>query len=368
MPSAVGCSGGPGRRTLSGARALVASTWKADGTEARAGFLPAFAVGLGRDDEPFLEAALATAVRRSGTPPPRSGPAPRVGLRGPDGGAGRRRAGLLRPGRPNHRGGPPRRPGRRRPRPAARAIRRGHPARGVRKGDGPRRDRPQAEPGGPGGKGRVALGDDRPGPPLGLVRGPGGSRPPRWPRPPPSKWDDAIYPGLVEAAVLHRDSDWLDALLPHRRLAGNALQVLAVLNVLPDDRREATLPLSLIRADDSARPGSASVLGRPPDRGADHAPGAGPLRLGPPSVGPGPGAAGAEPVRPMKPFPSCPGGPARLRRPVPPLWPMPWPRRPTPGGACPRSNPDLLQGIDRHLEAFHALIQFRHDMIQELRA
>ena len=33
-----------------------------------------------------------------------------------------------------------------------------------------------------------------------------------------------------------------------------------------------------------------------------------------------------------------------------------------------RTHPYLLQELDRHLEAFHALIQFRHDMIQELRA
>ena len=41
------------------------------------------------------------------------------------------------------------------------------------------------------------------------------------------------------------------------------------------------------------------------------------------------------------------------------------PRRPA---EAPRSNPYSLQEIDRQLEAFHALIQFRHDMIQELRA
>jgi hypothetical protein len=33
-----------------------------------------------------------------------------------------------------------------------------------------------------------------------------------------------------------------------------------------------------------------------------------------------------------------------------------------------RSHQYGLQQIDRHLEAFHTLIQFRHDMLQELRA
>ena len=40
-----------------------------------------------------------------------------------------------------------------------------------------------------------------------------------------SKWNDAFYPALIEAAILHEDSGWIDALLPHRRLAGKTFNL-----------------------------------------------------------------------------------------------------------------------------------------------
>jgi Family of unknown function (DUF5691) len=174
-----------------------------------------------------------------------------------------------------------------------------------------------------------------------------------------SKWNDALYPALVEAAILHDDSAWIDALLPHRRLAGKTFDVLALFPSL----RESTT-LTLIKAEDAedrirfqgdpltddqmnllhrtAGPWglelSRLVLDRLPRNLADR------NQFHHNLVGLLPVAARCLPTA------------EALARP---------PRRTV-------ADADvagwLMVQVDRQLDAFHALIQFRHDMIQELRA
>ena len=82
-----------------------------------------------------------------------------------------------------------------------------------------------------------------------------------------SRWNEAVYPGLVEAAVIHQDLDWLDALLPHRKRAGKAFDAFTLLNTLPEDRREAACLRMIRTAEVQGR-----ILGsraRPHPRGAD---------------------------------------------------------------------------------------------------
>jgi hypothetical protein len=65
------------------------------------------------------------------------------------------------------------------------------------------------------------------------------------------KWHDALFPALADATRRHRDPDWAEALLPHRRLAGESIDVAALLAILPPERRQATA-LRSIQADDAA--------------------------------------------------------------------------------------------------------------------
>jgi Family of unknown function (DUF5691) len=173
-----------------------------------------------------------------------------------------------------------------------------------------------------------------------------------------SQWNDALYPALMEAAVLHNDSDWIDALLPHRRLAGKSFNIFAHFPSI----RESTV-LSLIRAEDAdvrirfqgeplteeqmnllhRTPGpwgselSRLILERLPRNLADgnhiHYALTGFLQA----------AARCLPTAGVLAAP--------LHRTV----------------ADADVQGYLLVQVDRHLEEFHALIQFRHEMTQELR-
>ncbi len=61
-----------------------------------------------------------------------------------------------------------------------------------------------------------------------------------------SPWKDPLYPALIAAARRSADADWIEALLPHCRLAGPGLEVGGVIAALPEGRREA-LALALLR-------------------------------------------------------------------------------------------------------------------------
>jgi hypothetical protein len=61
------------------------------------------------------------------------------------------------------------------------------------------------------------------------------------------KWSDMLYPALVAAARRHRDAGWIETLLPHRKLAGHTVDLDALFEALPPERRErAALGLFLV--------------------------------------------------------------------------------------------------------------------------
>jgi hypothetical protein len=345
-------------------RGLVASTWETDGFEARSAFVEAFEFGLSPDDHEFLEARLddrrkEVRTAASGLLARQTGSdlvARMVGrvapLLGFSEAATRAILGGLKGEPAAGVPAPPARPFKEVTLPEAcdKAM--------VRDGIEPK-------------PGRHGLGEKSWWLSEMVARVPPSAWSRAWGLPPgelaeaavKSKWNDALYPALVEAAVLHRDFEWLDALLPYRKRAGKALDVFSLLNTLPGDRREAVC-LRLIRtAEVQRRLGSGgdplteeqmTLLERVPAPWGDELSRLFlerlPLNL----------------AEPSKYYYQIGGLLRAAARALPTAAALAAPLRRTGGDS--RAHQYLFQEIDRHLEAFHALIQFRHDMIQELRA
>jgi hypothetical protein len=211
-----------------GGRELVASTWKDDDVTARAKFVEAFEVGLGPDDEPFLEACLddrRKEVRSAASDLLRRLPGSALVARMIE-----RVAPLLKLVEVN---------------PGEIAIEATLPE---------ACDKAMIRDGIESKQPWMGLGDK-----AGWLYQMVGRIPPAtwsrlWSRSPVelagaavrSQWADALYLALIESALFHQDSEWIDALLPHRRLAGKSFNIF---NHFPTIR-ESTL-LTLIRAEDA---------------------------------------------------------------------------------------------------------------------
>ncbi len=64
-----------------------------------------------------------------------------------------------------------------------------------------------------------------------------------------SKWNDALYPALTRAAIRARDAEWIEALLPQRhRAALNLNDLSEMIQALPAERRERAVQ-GLLRMD-----------------------------------------------------------------------------------------------------------------------
>jgi hypothetical protein len=164
---------------------------------------------------------------------------------------------------------------------------------------------------------------------------------------------------LIEAAILHDDSAWIDALLPHRRLAGKSFDIFAHFPSL----RESTI-LSLIKAED----GEVRIRFQGDPLAEEQ------LSLLQRTSGPW----GVELSRlVLERLPRNLSDRNQFHHTLVGFLPVAARCLPT---ALALATPLFrtvdyvdVQGylapqVDKQLEAFHALIQFRHDMIQELRA
>jgi hypothetical protein len=173
-----------------------------------------------------------------------------------------------------------------------------------------------------------------------------------------SKWNDALYPALIESAILHGDSDWIDALLPHRRLAGKSFNIFAAFATLP---QETTL--GLIKAEDAEvrirfegnplTDEQMSLLHRTPGPWGEELSRLVLERL-------------ARNLDDRNHFDHTLVGllsAAAVCLPPAAVLASP-PSRTLADSEVPGY---VIYQVDRQLETFHALIQFRHEMIQELR-
>ena len=173
-----------------------------------------------------------------------------------------------------------------------------------------------------------------------------------------SEAKEAIYTALVEAAIRFGESEWVDALLPHRGKITKYFSIFAHFASLP----EATTLKLILEKDATAR---SSPTNRPL---TDEQ-----MSLLHRTVGPW----GNELSRLFLERLTrnlghkghfdynTAGVLSTAARCLPPALVLASP--PTRTVADSGASAYVVQHIDRQLEAFHALIQFRHDMIQELR-
>ncbi len=169
---------------------------------------------------------------------------------------------------------------------------------------------------------------------------------------------DVVYPAIIEAAVLHNDPEWIDALLPHRRKTGNTFNIYATFSNLT----EATTRKLILADDDRSR-------AQPESRALTEEQ----MNLLHRTDGPW----GDELSRLVLARMAVNLGQTRhfhhtlygllnaAARCLPPELVLASPPRRTIADS--EGNLYVVQQVDRQLEEFHALIQFRHEMIQELR-
>jgi hypothetical protein len=227
-------------------RELLASTWKTDGPEDRAAFLKAFEIGLGPDDEPFLEAALddrRKEVRAAAIELLTRLPGSRLVRRMIE-----RVAPLLSlPSKPRW---PPWNPSRPCPSPGRPGHSPDRAARGVRQGPAARRHRAEASRREEArGESLVAVADGREHPSRRLESrlGTPAARSRRCRN--QEQVERCPLSGPDPCGPQQRDADWIEALLPHRKRAALDVDDLRdLIRALPLDCRERAV-LGLLRLD-----------------------------------------------------------------------------------------------------------------------